>query len=257
LLIPVGSLVQAAIPSTALYPFPGADLVALRAMTAGEWSPESKELKVAWRLYREIQGSWQPGAPKPKEQTITQLDQLKAALEALPQPGWFSQVLKFTQDGKAQLADKVGDQSFEKQRSTPEYQALKALALVYLTEHELDRVGAAQKAGVYLAALSRTHPWDWEVHGLYGRFLIDARRNGPAWEEAKLSLFLNPEPTVEQLEAFAFVGSVVGKEQWPEIQEAMRQGATDDKFAELAVVDSARLFSSDTKVKVTLPKKSG
>jgi hypothetical protein len=247
-------IAQAAIPSTELYPFPGYDLGTVRTKTAAESSPESAVLAQAWHLNRELRGSWMPGAPKASQKTIGQLDSLKKKLEAIPTPSWFSDALdpgKVVQTG---LADKVGDQTFEKQKSTPEYQALKALAIVYLTEHELDRDGAAQKAGRYLVALAITHPWDWEVHGLYGRFLIDARTNGPAWEEAKLSVFLNPNPTLEQLKAFAFIGSIVAKEKWPEIQEAMRQAATDERIAGAAITESDKLFSRDTKVNMAAAK---
>jgi hypothetical protein len=192
--------------------------------------------------------------PKPPEQTIAQLNQLKAKLETLPKPPWFSDALDPVQPVQTSLADKVGDRTFEKQKSSPEYQALKALAIVYLTEHELDREGSAQKANQYLVALTITHPWDWELHGLYSRFLIDARNNGPAWEEAKLSVFLNPQPSLDQLKSFAFVGSIAAKEKWPEIQRAMRQAATDDRIAELAIVESEGIFSRDAKVNVVVPK---
>lgn len=245
---------RAAIPSTELYPFPGYDLGAVRTKTEAEWSPDSVELAQAWHLYSEIQGSWMPDAPKAPEQTIGQLDRLKKRLETMPTPSWFSDALDPARVVQTGLAEKVGDQTFEKQKSTPEYQALKALAIVYLTEHELDRDGAAQKADRYLVALAITHPWDWEVHGLYGRFLLDARTNGPAWDEAKLSVFLNPNPTLGQLKAFAFIGSIVAKEKWPEIQEAMRQAATDDRVAELAIEESGKLFSRDTKVNIVTPK---
>jgi hypothetical protein len=152
------------------------------------------------------------------------------------------------------LADKIGDDVFLKQKATPEYLNLKALALVYLTEHELDRTGAAQKAGVYLAALAITHPWDWQVHGLYSRFLIDARQNGPAWDEARLSLFLNPNPNGEALRSFAFVGSIAAHDKWIEIEVAIREASKDDSAAEHAIIEAEPLFIGDTNVNVVLPR---
>jgi hypothetical protein len=249
-----GGIAQAVIPSTELYPFPGYDLGAVRAKTKAEWIANSKELNEAWHLYGELQGSWSPGMPKPQEQTVAQLNQLKAKLEALPKPPWFSDALDPAQAVQTKLADEVGDQTFVKQRSSPEYQALKALTIIYLTEHELDREGSAQKANQYLVALTITHPWDWELHGLHSRFFIDARNNGPAWEEAKLSVFLNPQPSLGQLKSFAFVGSIAANEKWPEIQRAMRQAVTDDRIAELAIVESEGIFSRDAKVNVVVPK---
>ncbi len=126
----------------------------------------------------------------------------------------------------------------------------------WVTEHELDRTGAAQSAWKYLMALSITHPWDWEVHGLYSRLLVDAQQPGPAWQEAKLSLFLNPEPSLGDLNFFAFIGAIAAKGEWPEIQKAMKQAALDDKVAELAIVQSDKLFSANNKVSITVPKKS-
>jgi hypothetical protein len=248
-----GAVVQAAIPSTEFYPFPGYDVGAVRNKTKAEWSPESAELIESWKLYHELQGAWAPGAPKPRIQTVEQLNQLRGTLEARPKPQWFSDALKPNQPLQMQLADKVGDPTFEKQRSTPDYQALKALAIVYLAGHELDQEGAAKNAGSYLMALSITHPWDWEVHGLYSRFLVDARSEEAAWNEAQLSVFLNPEPSLDQLKAFAFVGSIAAKARWSEIQKAIRQAAGDDKVAELAIVESDKLFSRDSNVSIVTP----
>jgi hypothetical protein len=249
-----GAISQAAVPSTELYPFPGYDLGAVRAKAKAEWSADSEELLEAWRLYRELQGSWMPGARKPQEQTIARSDKLKVKLEAVPKPPWFVAVLNFPGSGQTQLADKIGDPVFERQKSTPEYQALKALAIVYLTEHELDRDGSAQRAGRYFTALSITHPWDWQLHGLYSRLLVDARLTEPGWEAAKQSLFLNPDPGLEDLKYFAFIGSIAAKAKWPEIQNAMRQAATDRSIPEQAIVESAKLFSGDSKVTIVEPK---
>jgi hypothetical protein len=249
-----GATARAAIPSTELYPFPGYDLGAIRAKTKAEWSSDSKELAEAWRLYAELQGAWMPGARKPQKQTIARLDKIKAELESCPKPGWFVAVLNSPGSGQSQLADKIGDQAFERQKSTPEYQALKALAIVYLTEHELDRDGSAQNAGRYFTALSITHPWDWQVHALYSRLLVDARITEPGWEAEKQSLFLNPEPILGDLKFFAFIGSIAAKSKWPEIQEAIRQAAPDRAVAEQAIAESAKLFSSDTKVNIVEPK---
>ena len=52
------------------------------------------------------------------------------------------------------------------------------------------------------------------------------------WEAAKQNLFLNPEPSLEDLKFFAFIGSIAAKAKWPEIQEAIRQAAADRAIAE-------------------------
>ena len=67
------------------------------------------------------------------------------------------------------------------------------------------------------------------------------------------SVFLNPEPSLDQLKAFAFVGSIAAKARWSEIQKAIRQAAGDDKVAELAIVESDKLFSRDSNVSIVTP----
>jgi hypothetical protein len=246
---------RAAIPSSELYPFPGYDLDAVRAKTAAEACEDSTEILEAWELYGELQGAWAPHARPVKPETIARLDHLKKTLEELPVPPWFSKQLANHGSGQVDLADKIGDEVFRRQKASPEYLNLKALALVYLSEHELDRIGAAQKAGEFLSALAITHPWDWQVHGLYGRFLIDAQLNVPAWNEARLGLFLNPNPNGEALKSFAFVGSVAAHDKWIEIEVAIREASKDDGTAERAIVEAEPLFAAGTKVNVVAPKK--
>jgi hypothetical protein len=250
-----GLLAYAAVPSTKLYPFPGYDLEILRKKINAESIPNSKELTEAWRLYSKFRGAWAPETKKAEAQSLAQLDDLKATLEALPKPPWFSDIANPPQSTESQFADKIGDEVFEKQKATPEYQAMKALAIVYLTEHELDRPGAAEKALRYFTVLSITHPWDWQIHGLYSRLLVDARQPEGAWATAKVCLFLTPDPNLDDLKSFAFIGSVAAKSQWGEIQEAMKQAITDDRVAELAIVETERLFSAETKLVETPPKK--
>jgi hypothetical protein len=245
---------RAAIPSSELYPFPGYDLDVVRAKTSAEACGDSTELLEAWKLYGELQGAWAPQAKPVKSETIAKLDLLKKELEELPVPSWFSKQLLNHGSGQVGLADKIGDDVFRKQKASPEYLNLKALALIYLSEHELDRAGAAQKAGEFLSALAITHPWDWQVHGLYGRFLVDAQQNAPAWNEAKLALFLNPNPNGEALTSFAFVGRFAAHDKWIEIEVAIREASKDDGTAERAILEAEPLFTGGTKLNVVLPK---
>lgn len=246
----------AAIPTTELYPFPRDELSALRATTKAEWAPNTKELDEAWRLYGELEGAWKSDAPRPKKETLDRLDMLKARLEALPKPAWFSEALSSGEATQvhAHLADKIGDETFEKQRCTPEYQALKALAIIYIAEHELDRPDAVRNAATYFSVLALTHPWDWQIHALYSRLLVDAKLTEPGWMAARESIFLNPAPNVSDLVFFAFIGSIAAREKWPEIQEAMRQAAQDDKVAELAIVEAAKFYGTNAKVTEVPPK---
>lgn len=246
--------VRSAIPSSELYPFPGYDLDVARDKTKAESGPDSKDLSDAWRIYGAVQGSWMPGRPKPTIETVAQLDALKGRLEKLALPAWFSAAQNSPSEVHTNLAEKIGDKVFEQQKVSPEYQSLKALAIVYLSEHELDRPGSAQKAGNTLTPLVVTHPWDWQIHGLYSRFLIDAQQNFSAWNEAKLSLFLNPSPELPDLKFFAFVGSIADRQEWPAIMVAIRESVKDENLAERAIRESEILFSANSKVNM-LPSK--
>ena len=129
-------------PNTNLYPFGNTDLLQVRKIAKAESHiPERARVDRTSRLYGVLQGAWRPDAHKPTAETIAQLDALKVKLEALEVPAWFTRAIQDPRAVRAVLADKVGDSSFVEQRETPEYQMLKALALVYLTEHELDRAG--------------------------------------------------------------------------------------------------------------------
>ena len=253
LLLSVGILQcigSAAVPTTKLYPFPGVDLQDIRTISKAELMPPSPELKEAWQVYSELRGSWMPGAPKPAAEAIARLDQLKGRLEALQEPDWFSNALKSPPTKPAQIAVKVGDAIFEKQKDTLEFQMLKARAIVYLTEHELDRPGAARSAGRFLAILDVAHPWDWELHALYSRLLTDVGRAAPGWHAALLSIFLNPVPSLGDLKFFAYVGSQAARDQWPEIQEAMRQAAAERSVADKAIAESDSLYHGEIDPKI-------
>lgn len=237
-----------AAPSSDLYPFGTTDIKDLRRLVDAERIPDSPDLLEAWRLYREIQGSWRPGHAKPSKASVDQLDRLKAKLEALQQPAWLVGVLASPSTAKVELAKAVGDAIFARQKATPDYLAQKALAIVYLTEHELDRPQAANQAGRHLTALTVSHPWDWQLHGLYARLLADAKLPGPAWDAARQSLFLNPDPNVEDLKFFAFIGSITGRASRPKVEAAIRQAANDPRTAERALLLSEVFFSKDAEV---------
>ena len=242
------ALTAPAAPTSDLYPFGTTNIKDLRRLVDAERIPDSPDLIEAWRLYRQIEGSWAPGHAKPSKSTVDQLDRLKAKLEALQKPAWLIGVLASPTTAKVELAKAIGDALFERQKATPEYLAQKALAIVYLTEHELDRPQAADQAGKHLTALTVSHPWDWQLHGLYARLLADAKLPGPAWDAARQSIFLNPDPDVEDLRFFAFIGKVTGLGQRPKVEAAIRQAANDPKTADRALLLSEVFFSKGAEV---------
>jgi len=121
-------------------------------------------------------------------------------------------------------------------RQTETTEQIKALALVYLTEHELDRKGAADKAATALTVLiSRTY-FDYELHALFARFLADARIPTEAMKEAHLSIYLNPAPTRADLEFATFIFlTAVGKDGWGPIQSILREAASKPEDAETVI----------------------
>jgi hypothetical protein len=241
-------------PVSKLYPFGDGNLAQIRKITAAEGIPSSPDLKEAWRLYLELKGSWMPDAPKPAPAEIAKLDALKRKLEGIKKPDWYSRMQKNHPTGQAQIADAVGDPIFKKQRDTPEFQALKALAIVYMTEIELDRSGAAQRAGESLSILSVTHAWDWDLSALLARLFVDSRQPEDAWHSAIMSIYLNPAPTLEDFKFFGFVGGVAAKKDWPEIQVAIRQAAPDKSAADEAIKDCARFYTATVEIRTVPPK---
>jgi len=246
---------HAAVPKSAYYPFPGADLRRVRAISEAERIGDSSELFLAWKMYGELQNSWAPGAPKPSAQTISNLDNLKAKLEALPKPLWFQEALNASGPPSAStlFPAKVGDAIFLDQADSAAFQAQKALAIVYLTEHEIDRPSGANNAGLYLTLLSLKHPWDWEVHALFARLLGDAGIHDAAFHEAVLSIYLNPSPSDSDLQYFAFIAAGK-KDQWSAVQDIIRDVAKDHRAAHVAIERASPLFESTVASESVPPK---
>lgn len=248
------TLAFAAVPASKLYPFGDTDLVELRKLSNAEKIADGPDLTQAWQLYRKLQGSWQPSAPKPAAADIKGLDALKTRLAKQKQPDWFKAALASPQSHPAKIATSLADPLLAQQRETPAYQSLKALALVYLTEHELDRPEAADEAGRTLTALTLTHPWDWEVHALYARLLADAQLKKAGWHTAINALFLNPNPDLNDLKFFAFIGRVTDQATWFDIKDAINAATPDATLAARAIDESSQLFGEKVKT-VNIPKK--
>ncbi|MDB6093519.1 MAG: hypothetical protein JWM32_1081 [Verrucomicrobia bacterium] len=227
-------------PTTRLNPFAGQNLGEIRAIAKAESRPAGENLRAAWQLYYELEGSWKPKAAKPKPETVQRLDRLRAKLESLPQPPPFDENVPMKTVG---LAHDANDPKFTTQLETPEYQNQKALVLVYLSEHEIDRPQAANRAGRLLTVLAVSHPWDWQVHALFARLLADAGQSAVAWKMVANSLFLNPHPDLDDLGYFAFIGRIAAVNSWQEIQLAMREATPDQNLAEQAIKDSNVMFA--------------
>ena len=244
----IAACLRGAVPKSPYYPFAPADLEKIRAISRAESIPDAPDLTLAWELYGKVQGSWKPGAPKPSKEVILQLDELKSKLESAPKPQWFQDALNSSSapSGQVTLPKRIGDDVFFDEADSPAYQSQKALTIVYLAEHEIDRPDAVDKAGRYLTLLSVKHPWDWEVHALYARLLSDAELPDPSFHAAVMSIYLNPSPAIGDLEFFAFIGACSKKDQWDEIRRIIDETAPDERTAKQVSEKAKRMFKSKT-----------
>ena len=247
---------QSAIPSSPYYPFGKEDLATIRAIAKAERIQDSTDLALAWELYKDLENSWAPGAPKPSGTTISRLDALKGRLEALPKPKWFQAALDAAGPlgTQTQFPQKIGDGIFVDQSDDAGYQTQKALAVVYMAEHEIDRPSGANNAGRYLTLLAFKHTWDWEVHALYARLLSDAGLRGPALHEAVMGIYLDPNPDSRALDYFAFICATSKEIQWDGVRMIIKDAVSDRQVAEAAIERSKRLFDPRIQVNIVPPK---
>jgi len=233
-------------PATPFYPFGSTDLATIRTISQAEKIPDSPDLKLAWQIYSQVQGSWKPGASKPEKQVLDNLAELKRKLEDTPKPKWLEDALKSypPKKGNVHFPDKVGDETFVEQKDSVEFQNQKALGIIYLAEHELDRPDAAQSAGRYLTVLSLKHPWDWELHALYARLLVDSGAAEPAFRTAVAGIFMNPKPDLEDFQFLAFVAMVYRRDQPEVVLQIIKDAAVDEKTGEEAAKRASELFKS-------------
>lgn len=236
-----------------LRPFKEVSLEQLRAAVRAQEGPHSTPLVKAWEFYRKFQGSWQKGATKPSPDEIAAFDAFKAELEKLPLPEWFRQLR--TQAGKTVYPDLVFDPKspgFSVFRQTEETERIKALGIALLTEHELDRHGAAQNGAFTITCLMTRTVFDYELYAFYARFLADAKRPTQAMEAARMSLYLNPEPTRHDLNYTAFICLLSAKDGWNLIQSMIREAAVHPEDAEAVIKEWDSKFKGPVEV-VTSP----
>jgi hypothetical protein len=188
-----------------------------------------------------------PKAPKPDPQEIQKFELFAAEQKGLPLPAWITNPPENSNESVRKLALNTKDPSFIAFKQTKETQAVKALCLVLMTEHELDRPNAAFKAAKYLQLLLDQTPFDPDARMLFAKMAVDAKDFKYGWYNVRIGLYLTPEPTSNDLEFLCFVGSFVAKNQWGSIQSAIRELAPTPEVAEQVIDKQAILFSDKAK----------
>lgn len=242
---PLTTSAQVPKPPVSLRPFKPTALAVTRTAAVAQIGPRSKPLEEAWALYRVFKGSWMKGAPRPKAEHLAALDCLKADLEKDGFPPWFFELR--ARAGKPYAVTPVLDVKaprFAATRETGETERIKALGIVHLAEHELDRAGAAEEGAAIISALVARTPLDFELHALYARFLLDAKLPTQALEEARYAIYLDPNPGRGALEFTAFVGLVAAKDGWVLIQAMLREAALNQDDAESVIKEYAPRFAA-------------
>jgi len=225
------------IPQPSMRPMKQVSLETLRAAVRAQEAPNTPSLTKAWEFYKKFQGSWKPKAPKPAPDDLATFDAFKTEQEKIPLPDWFVQLEE--KEGKPVPISMSFDPSspdFSKFRQNEETQHIKTLGIIYLTEHELDRKGAAEKGATTISILITRTYFDHELHALFARFLADAKVPAIAMQEAILGIYLNPAPTRQDLEFAAFVMlPAASKDGWGAVQTVLREAASKPEDAEVVI----------------------
>lgn len=223
---------------------PGGRAVAAAASTADEL-PDTVELARAWSFYTAWKGAWMPGHAKPTPEERSAVSAFTGSLQArLPVLSEQERLNRPALDDAAfARVVVVGSPEFQSARQTSGTQALKALAIMGLVEHELDMPEGAPIAFALLQQLSQRTPLDRDISMFHARLALDARRFPEAWRAVRQGLLLTARPSDGDLDFVCFVGSQSAKTQWPEIQAMLRAVARSDAQADAAIARNARLFS--------------
>jgi len=238
--------------SSGLCPISGVELEKLRAVGRAQVGPGTEVLQKAWSYYNKFKGSWQKGAPKPKPEDVAEFDAFKKELEKTKFPDWYKEILK--KAGQPQAITPIYDPTnpgFSAFKQTEETERLKALGIAYLTDHELNRKGSADKGAQVISCLSARTTLDYDLHSLFGRFLLDAGIPPMAWHEVRMGLFLNPAPNKGDLAFVAFAGLIAARDQWGPIQEMLREVATRKEDAEAVIQEWGPRYQGQTKTVIT------
>lgn len=231
-----------------LNPLP-ANRAELIAASKAQEIPSSQLLDRAWAFYKKWQGAWRPDHTKPtaaERQEI--LDFTSSLLEKLPS------LAKSEITGTEDIDEKrlkailvVGSPEFRSIIQSEGTQILKSLVLMGLTQHELDIPDGVKVAQPVLIKLLQRTPLDPDLHFLYARLAIDAQQKPAAWHAARAAIFMRSEPTDNDLEFVAFIGSQAAKEQWPTIQVMLKEVAVDQNQAERVIQKAGILFTDKAK----------
>lgn len=181
--------------AAALNPFPEVSRAKLLEASKAQEAGPNEVLDKAWHFYGEFLGSWVPNAPKPNATSIKAFDDFSASIKALPLPSW---IVDGSADAKTTIKKvtlQVGDPHFKDLCQTAETQKVKALCLVLMTEHELDRPGGgAWTAAKDLYLLTERTPLDPDARMLFAKIALDAKDFELSWYNASWNLLSTHPP---------------------------------------------------------------
>lgn len=227
----------------ALNPFPGVSRAKLLEASRAQEAGPNDALDRAWSFYGEFLGSWIPNAPKPKESSIKAFDEFSASVKAQPLPSWIVNPSGDASTRIRKVTLQIEDPGFKDLCQTTETQRVKTLCLVLMTEHELDRPGGGRTAAGDLYLLTERTPLDPDARLLFAKIALDAKDLELAWYNARLGIFLSPQPSRSDLEFFCFVGAIAARDQWESIQSVVRERAETPQIAADVIAKQAVLFS--------------
>jgi hypothetical protein len=226
-------------PRSKFYPFGETDLSTVRTIVKAERIGESEDINRAWSFFGTLKAN---GAPADLAVTIAEFDAFKNSLTGRELPAWFSKLRAAgATPAKLELATKIGDEIFERQKETPETQWLKAIAIAYALEIRLGREGAVAKAREHAAALLARTPWDSELRFIHAMVLGSCGDRENAWAEGRLALYLNPQPILAFVDSVVLAGAAIAPQDWPEIKIMIREAAEVTE-AEVAIKYAERRF---------------
>jgi len=221
----------------------------LAAASKAQTIPNSKTLDNAWAYYQKWQGAWRPNHVKPtaaeKQEVLDFTSSLLAQLESLAAS---EKLGKQSIDGeRLKKMVVVGSPEFREALQSQGTQTLKSLLLMGFAQHELDIADGVKIAQPLLIKLLARTPLDPDLYLLYARLSIDAQQKQAAWHAARTGIFMRPDPSDNDLEFVAFIGSQAAKDQWPIIQVMLKEVALDNDQAERVIKKATQLYTGNTK----------
>lgn len=234
-----------------LNPFPGVSRENLTKACRAQDLKSGDTLAKAWSYYSQFRGSWSPNAPKPDPKELAAFDAFAEKVKSTPLPAWAKSRGGSSQPSQRTMTLDTEDPAFKDVCQTPETQLVKALCLVYFTEHELDKPGAYPKAASLIYLLTEKTPFDPEARLLFARAAVDAKDYNYGFYQARIGLYLMEEPTRNDLEFFCFVGAFAAKDKWNSIQASLRVLAKDPQLAESVITKQAVLFGPNARAVTT------